>query len=142
MIERIKIDKKKVIVFSNSVSKSFYSKIKFDQQILKKYSKYFVLLYLGNTSERRGLMTVLKSIPKIIKTVPNFKFVVVGSSSFDNELLKMSKTLNILKYIDFEGWKNESLFPSYIKASNLAISPLLPNCINTIRTKFISEIFI
>ena len=127
LIERIKIDKKKVIVFSNSVSKSFYSNIKFDQQIIKKYSKYFMLLYLGNTSERRGLMTVLKSIPKIIKTVPNFKFIIVGSSSFDNELLKTSKTLNILKYIDFEGWKNESLFPSYIKASNLAISPLLPN---------------
>ena len=127
LVDRIKVNKEKVLVFSNTVSKSFYLDINLDKKIIEKYSKSFVLLYLGNTSRRRGLETVLKSIPEIIKTIPNFKFVVVGSSSYDKELIKLAKANNIEKYVDFEGWKSESLFPSYIKASNLGISPLISN---------------
>lgn len=127
LVNRIKISEEKVIVFSNSVSKSFYSNFKLNNQIIKKYSDSFVLLYLGNTSKRRGLETVLKSMPKIVKSISNFKLVIVGSSSFDKELIKTAKNYNISKYVDFEGWKSEDLFPSYIKAAELGISPLHSN---------------
>ena len=127
LVERVNINEKKVVVFSNSVSKSFYTDPFFDDVIIKKYSDSFVLLYLGNTSKRRGLETVLKSIPEIIKSISNFKLVVVGKSSYDKELVQLAKVYNISKYIDFEGWKSEDVFPSYIKAANLAISPLHSN---------------
>ena len=127
LVERTNINEDRVVVFSNSVSKSFYSDFKLDKNIIKKYSDSFVLLYLGNTSKRRGLETVLKSIPQIIKSIPNFKLVIVGSSSYDDELIKVSNYFNISKYVDFEGWKNETLFPSYIKAAQLGISPLYSN---------------
>jgi glycosyltransferase involved in cell wall biosynthesis len=127
LVERVNINEKKVVIFSNSVSKSFYTDPFFDDVIIKKYSDSFVLLYLGNTSKRRGLETVLKSIPEIIKSISNFKLVVVGKSSYDKELVQLAKVHNISKYIDFEGWKSEDVFPSYIKAANLAISPLHSN---------------
>jgi glycosyltransferase involved in cell wall biosynthesis len=127
LIDRIKINKDRVVVFSNSVSKTFYSDFKLDKNIINKYSDSFVLLYLGNTSRRRGLETVLKSIPEIIKSISNFKLVIVGSSSYDNELINIAKFFNISKYVDFEGWKNENLFPSYIKAAQIGISPLHSN---------------
>ena len=127
LVERIKINQDKVVVFSNSVSKSFYSDFKLNHQIIEKYSDSFVLLYLGNTSKRRGLKIVLKSIPEIVKSISNFKLVIVGSSSFDNELIKTVEEYNISKYVDFEGWKSEDLFPSYIKAAEIGISPLLSN---------------
>ncbi|SUZ94003.1 uncharacterized protein METZ01_LOCUS46857 [marine metagenome] len=127
LLNRIKISKEKVIVFSNSVSKSFYSDFKLNNQIIEKYSNSFVLLYLGNTSKRRGLETVLKSIPEIVKSISNFKLVIVGSSSFDKELIKTVKKHNISRFVDFEGWKSEDLFPSYIKAAELGISPLHSN---------------
>jgi len=99
LVNRIKISEEKVIVFSNSVSKSFYSNFKLNNQIIKKYSDSFVLLYLGNTSKRRGLETVLKSMPKIVKSISNFKLVIVGSSSFDKE--KSSFTFHsVLKSTD------------------------------------------
>ena len=127
LVDRIKIDESKVLVFSNSVSKSFYSDFKLNNQIIEKYSDSFVLLYLGNTSKRRGLETVLKSIPKIIKSISNFKLVIVGSSSFDKELIKIVEEYNISKFVDFEGWKSEDLFPSYINVADLGISPLHSN---------------
>ena len=82
---------------------------------------------LGNTSKRRGLETVLKAVPEIVKSITNFKLVIVGSSSYDQELVELAKSYNILKYIDFVGWKNENLFPSYIKAAHLGVSPLNNN---------------
>ncbi|MGY8945619.1 MAG: glycosyltransferase [Flavobacteriales bacterium] len=127
LIGRININEDRVVVFSNSVSKSFYSDFKLDNNIFDKYSDSFVLLYLGNTSKRRGLETVLKSIPEIIKSIFNFKLVIVGSSSYDNELIRIVSDLNISKYVDFEGWKDEALFPSYIKAAQIGISPLHSN---------------
>ena len=127
LVERIKINEDKVLVFSNSVSKSFYSDFKLNYKIIKRYSDSFVLLYLGNTSKRRGLLTVLKSVPEIVKTIKNFKLVIVGKSSFDKELIKSAYKYNISKYVDFEGWKSEDLFPSYIKAAGIGVSPLLSN---------------
>ena len=127
LVERTKINEEKVLIFSNSVSKSFYTNTNIDNRIIKKYSNSFVLLYLGNTSKRRGLDTVIKAIPEIIKYITHFKLIIVGSSSYDQELVKLAKSYNVLKYIDFEGWKNENLFPSYIKAAHLGLSPLNNN---------------
>ena len=69
LMERIKLNKEKVLFFSNSVSKSFYIEYKFDNAIIKKYSNSFVLLIFGNTSKRRGLKTVLNSIPEIMSSL-------------------------------------------------------------------------
>ena len=127
LISRTNINKEKIVVFSNTVSKSFYIDYKLDNAIIKRYSDSFVLLYLGNTSKRRGLKTVLNSIPELIKSIPNFKFVIVGCSSYDNELKRIVENYKISKYVDFEGWKSEDLFPSYIKAAKLGVSPLHKN---------------
>lgn len=127
LCNRIGLNKNKITVFPNTVRKSFYTDFDLDNNLVEKYRDNFVLLYLGNTSKRRGLETVLKSIPKLIKTIPSFKLVIVGTSSYDNELVKIAHNLNVTKYVDFEGWKNEKLFPSYIKAAQLGVSPLHSN---------------
>ena len=83
LITRTGLKKEKLVVFPNTVSEVFYTDYKIDENIINKYSDLFVLLYLGNTSKRRGIDLVLDSIPEIIKEIKNFKFVVVGSSSYD-----------------------------------------------------------
>jgi len=35
--------------------------------------------------------------------------------------------LNLENYVDFEGWQDVALFPSYIKSSSVCISPLYRN---------------
>ena len=75
------------------------------------------MLYIGNASKRRGLDLVLENIPKIISEIKNFKFVIVGSSSYDSEIKQKVEYLEIADYVDIEGWKDESLFQSYILSS-------------------------
>ena len=127
LTDRLSIEKEKIVVFPNTVSEKFYKDFIIDKKISRKYSGNFVMLYIGNTSKRRGLDLVLENIPKIITEIKNFKFVVVGSSSYDREIKKKVEYLKIEDYVDLEGWKDETLFQSYISSSSIGVSPLESN---------------
>jgi len=116
-----------VVVVPNSVRKSFYEKANINENILKKYKDNFVILYLGDTGLRRGLQTAIKAVATLKNEIKNIKLVIVGSNATDSILKQQAKDLDIERFIDFEGWQDVSLFPSYIKASNIGISPLHKN---------------
>ncbi len=111
----------------NAVNSSFYENYSLDKSIKKRYSNNFVLLYLGDTHVRRGLLTVIESIPSLSKIIPNIKLVIVGKSSTDSMLKQKVEELSILDYVDFEGWQDMSLFPSYILSAAIGICPLERN---------------
>jgi len=127
LCNRIGLNKDKITVFPNTVRKSFYTDFDLDNNIVEKYRDNFVLLYLGNTSKRRGISTVINSL-KFLKTkIPEIKFIVVGSSSYDNELKYLSKNNNVQNLISFEGWRNENSFQSYLSICDIGVSPLESN---------------
>ena len=126
-VERTGLNKDKITVFPNTVRKSFYTNYEIDTDLIKKYKDNFVLLYLGNTSKRRGISTVINSL-KFLKTkIPEIKFIIVGCSSYDNELKYLSKVNNVQNFISFEGWKNENSFQSYLSICDIGVSPLESN---------------
>ena len=127
LCNRIGLNKNKITVFPNTVRKSFYTDFDLDNNIVEKYRDNFVLLYLGNTSKRRGISTVINSL-KVLKTkIPEIKFIVVGSSSYDNELKYLSKNNNVQNLVSFEGWRNENSFQSYLSICDIGVSPLESN---------------
>ncbi|MDV7185653.1 glycosyltransferase family 4 protein [Lutibacter sp. TH_r2] len=127
VIERTKIARDKIVLVPNTIHKSFYNEAKFESSIINKFENSFVILYVGDTGLRRGLLTVIRAIPYLKDEIENLKLVIVGKNSDDSILKNEVKKLNIEKYVDFEGWQNVSLFPSYIKASSICISPLNRN---------------
>jgi len=127
LCNRIGLNKNKITVFPNTVRKSFYTDFDLDNNLVEKYRDNFVLLYLGNTSKRRGISTVINSL-KVLKTkIPEIKFIIVGSSSYDNELKYLSKINNVQNLISFEGWRNENSFQSYLSICDIGVSPLESN---------------
>ena len=118
---------KNIFVVPNTVHKSYYNKAKIQQKIIEKYKNNFVFLYVGDTGIRRGLQTAIEAISVLKDKIPTVKLVIVGSNSSDIFLKQQVEDLNIQKYVDFEGWQNENLFPSYIMASSICISPLHRN---------------
>jgi glycosyltransferase involved in cell wall biosynthesis len=127
IIERVGVIENKISVVPNTVSKSYYKKSVFNNVIIEKYKYNFVLLYLGDTGLRRGLKTAIDSLSILKEKIPSIKLVIVGSNSSDVVLKQQVIEQDLQNYIDFEGWQNESLFPSYIKASSICISPLHRN---------------
>ena len=127
LVSRVNIDEEKVIIYPNTVRKSFYKNKSIDKKLEKKYLKNFVMIYVGNTSKRRGLLTAIKSLKKIYKIIPNIKLIVLGKSSFDYEIKHKIKQYNVEKLVDFIGWVKEDKIPNYLSISKLGLSPLHKN---------------
>ncbi len=124
IVERTKIDSSTISVVPNTVRSSFYEKAQIEITENKKKDN-FVLLYIGDTGERRGLRTVVRSLPKLAKDIKNIKLVIVGKVT--NELKLEVDKLKITNYVDFQGWQNESTFVKYIQESDVCLSPLHRN---------------
>jgi len=127
VVRRVPSSKSKISLVPNTVLTSFYKDKAIDSTILDRYKNHFTLLYLGDTHLRRGLLTAVRSIPILKETINNLKLVIVGKNTTDAVLKKEVKFLGVEEYVDFEGWQNVKLFPSYIEATNIGISPLHRN---------------
>lgn len=82
-------------------------------------------MYIGDTGERRGLATVIKSLPFLKDKIEEIRLVIVGN--INNDLKKLAKELNVEEQVNFVGWQNEITFPDYIKNSAICLSPLHRN---------------
>lgn len=127
VVERTQISRDKIILVPNTVHQSFYKKAIIDESIVNKYKSDFVILYLGDTGLRRGLQTAIESLLILKEEITNVKLVIVGKNTTDTVLKKQVTDLKLEDYIDFQGWRDVKLFPSYILASSICISPLLRN---------------
>ena len=127
VVGRTKITRDKIVLVPNTVHRSFYKEAKVDNSIVDDYKNDFVILYLGDTGLRRGLQTAIESMIMLKEKIPNVKLVIVGISSTDAVLKQQVIDLKLDNYVDFKGWQNVLLFPSYIVASDVCISPLHRN---------------
>lgn len=125
--QQIDIDPNKFYIVANSVQPRFYTDYLINKDITKKYKNHYSLLYLGDTGLRRGLETAIKAMPELILKIPNIKLVIVGKSRTDHILKNLIKENQLEDYVDFVGWQNFDLFPSYIIASDIGICPLHRN---------------
>ncbi|MCM2302870.1 MAG: glycosyltransferase family 4 protein [Flavobacteriaceae bacterium] len=121
---RLSLKKGKIVLVPNTVRESFYKEAVIDDTILNQYKNDFVILYLGDTGLRRGLPTAIAAMPELKKHISNIKLVIVGKNTTDSVLKEQVNSLNLADVVDFQGWQNVKLFPSYIKASAICISPL------------------
>lgn len=121
---RISMGEDKIQLVPNTVSKSFYQDYAIDEELIERYKGKFVILYLGDTGIRRGLLTVIDAVPELNKHIEQLKIVIVGSNTADPVLKQRVKDLRIDGNVDFEGWQNMGRFPSYIKSSDICVSPL------------------
>lgn len=124
VVVRTNIDNDKIVLVPNTVSKSFYKNAVINDKIIQKYKDNFVILYLGDTGLRRGLQTAISSIQNLKLKIQNLKLVIVGQNTTDPVLKRQVRNLGLDNFVDFEGWQDVSLFPSYIQASDICISPL------------------
>jgi glycosyltransferase involved in cell wall biosynthesis len=84
------------------------------------------LVFMGHLLEKQGVQLVLDAIPEIVKKIPNFKFKIIGTGSYEDTLREKVKELNIEKYVYFLGKieKNEDL-ENEIAKSCVAIAPYI-----------------
>jgi len=130
LMERLGVANEKIVVVPNSVKSSFYQDFVLEPSILERYKDKFVILYLGDTGLRRGLLSMIEAMGILcnddyIKS--QVKLVIVGKNSTDEVLKSSVLALGLEDVVDFEGWQDEKLFPSYLKVASIGVSPLHRN---------------
>lgn len=67
------------------------------------------LVFVGQLVKELGVDLVIRSIPKIIKKIPNFKFLLIGGGEEYDNLQKLARELGVEEYITFTGWVKDRI---------------------------------
>ncbi|WP_107038010.1 glycosyltransferase family 4 protein [Brumimicrobium mesophilum] len=123
--QNLGIESSKINVVPNYVNMEHFNVADIDQNIVDKFEGFMTLTYIGGFDYHRGLESVISSIPEIIKSIPNFKLILVGAGSNKEELIELAEKLDVSKYVSFEGWQPPATLSSYLKATNIGLIPHL-----------------
>jgi len=111
-----KIPKEKISVVPNGIDISFFE--------TKNVNKKQQVVFSGAMYYHRGLDILLEATTKIIKILPDIKFVLLGEgpemSRLQNEAIKK----NLSKNMEFKGWMPRSEIPKYLSESLIGVGPL------------------
>ena len=106
----------KISIVPNGVELSLFNSSK--QKNPKK------VVFAGAMYYHRGLDVLLEAIPKIIRKIPDAKFILLGSG---NELEKLKETVlekNLENSVEFKGWIEREKIPENISDASIGIGPL------------------
>lgn len=67
-------------------------------------TKNHTAVFIGHLVKRMGVQIVIKSIPFIIKKIPDFKFIIIGKGSYKAELERLVEEMKLYKHVDFKGY--------------------------------------
>lgn len=117
----------KFLALANTIVKDIYFNYPVNSDFLKALGDGFKIVYLGDTGIRRGTDTAIRAMKLVREESPNAKLILVGKSTEDTYLKELVNDLDLTDNVLFEGWKDVSLFPSYVESADVCISPLHRN---------------
>lgn len=77
----------------------------------KKNKTDYLILFVGGNMERKGLLTIINSAPKVIEHIPQVKYYIIGQDSKINLFKKKCKDLGIDNNFNFLG----NIYPEKLK---------------------------
>lgn len=123
--EQLGICPDKITVVANYVNYDHFLKDPDDPEIISRFQNNFVATYIGGFDYHRGIESVIRAVPAVIRDIPNFILLLVGSGRNIGDLKALSQHLNIADKISFEGFRPSAKIPSYIKSSSVCLIPHL-----------------
>lgn len=118
-------EKIKIIYFGVDTEK-FSPGLK-DDELIKKLGLQNspIIISLRNLEPIYDVETFIKAIPKVLKEIPNAKFVIAGKGSEEEKLKNLAKELKILESVRFVGFISNDDLPRYLKIADIYVSTSL-----------------
>jgi len=81
------------------------------------------IVYAGRLTPGKGVQVLIKSIPLILKIVPDLKVYIIGSGPYYKELFLMAKNLRITNSVYFINKVERQELSTYYRKANVVIIP-------------------
>jgi glycosyltransferase involved in cell wall biosynthesis len=128
VIMNLGVDKKKIFLRYDGVYdlKRFSKKIS-GENVRKKlgWKSNFVIGSFRNLRGVYSIDTFVKSIPLIIKNLPEARFLIVGDGPLRGRLTNLVEELGVEKYVKFAGYVKHENMQEYMKACDVFVSTSL-----------------
>jgi len=94
-----------------------------------KNNKFLVenkIVFLGIISDEQGVGLLIKALPKVIKSIPDVKLIIIGSGKELEDIKQSAKKINIANSIVFRGFIKDSKKVEKILLNNsIGVAPYL-----------------
>lgn len=116
------IKAEKIVVLPNTPNASVFNPSKMDEELVKKYSRNFVIFYAGTIDKLRGIDTVIAALPLLRKSIPEIKFVFAGRfrEKYFNPL-KLVEKHAVSDLVDYAGWVGLDRLPFLVSSANICL---------------------
>lgn len=62
------------------------------------------LVFLGHLAPRLGVQKVIEAVPRIVKKIPDFKFIIIGKGEYRKKLEQLAHSLGVAGFVNFKGF--------------------------------------
>lgn len=117
----------KITVVPNGANTSLFKPVEQDEcrKNLGLDPKTPYVCFVGNLAPWQGVEYLVKAAPSILSRYPDCRFLIVGDGVMKNELLNLSRELEIEDRFIFTGVVPYDRVPVYINASDVCAAPFI-----------------
>jgi glycosyltransferase involved in cell wall biosynthesis len=119
-VEKRGIPKENIDVVECGIDKEIY---RFDPAVPK--FEIPTLLYVGRLKKYKNIETPIKAMPLIRNSIPNARFIIIGSGDHQPDLQRLAQTLNLDNAVEFKGFIPQTEKISYLRRSHILVYPSL-----------------
>src|SRR3989338_257187 len=83
-----------------------------------------IVFFSGVMYHHRGVDILLKSVPAVVKKVPEVKFLLIGEGPELDNLQKIVRDYNIEKNVEFRNWLERKEIINFLSEVSIGIGPL------------------
>lgn len=83
-----------------------------------------MVFFSGVMYHHRGVDILLKSVPAVVKKVPEVKFLLIGEGPELDNLQKIVRDYNIEKNVEFRNWLERKEIINFLSEASIGIGPL------------------
>ena len=84
-----------------------------------------ILLTVRGLEPRMGIENLIRAMQDVVKSMPDIYLIIGGAGPLKDELVSMSRRLNLDHHIEFTGFIPENILPEYYQASDIFILPTI-----------------
>ncbi|MCF6171798.1 MAG: glycosyltransferase family 4 protein [Bacteroidales bacterium] len=89
----------------------------------------FILFYFGGVSKRRGIFVAIDALKLLVDKIPEIRLLIIGPvDKAERKVFDLAiSNEKVRDHIIYYAWKDISLLPSYIRISDICLSPIEKN---------------